>query len=353
MDRLICHLELKLLLKRKVVLNLKQLSIKLKVIILCVMVAISYFVAFSSKNNTSEENKSTFFVWSASDCNGVCTLLGMRTSDAIYKSSDQRVFPIESLENSNYFGLTYPVQSENYVYYTTTDTKTAKSCIVRKTNSEPDWTIVTDEQTGTKNKYYKRNNNWDVLISENGDITYKCVVNDMVYYSVRQDTLLGEKHCEIHAFHLNDKKEEVIITDVCSKSSFDVSSDGKILYVNTDHQIILQDSQGHEENLGTGTTGCFKNDETILLVTDSGLYINSLKENKKNKLCEASGYDIKLSPSSTYAALQYSYENLFGSGIEYDSICIIDLSTGRFQEITVMPSLIYGFAWFNEYFPIL
>ena len=311
------------------------------------MIILCFVIFLGIKKYHKSEEESSFFSWSTGDCNGVYTISGMRTKCAIDTLTKAKVYPIDSLDNNEYFGLKYPAQSENIVYYTTTSVKTGKDCIIAKINQEPDWTVFTDEKTGAENKYYRKNNNWNFVLSQDGEITYKCIAGNKLYYVLKYNS-----SNDIHCFDLQNKTDEIIITNIHEKASFDVNTDGSILYVTENNQITLHNTENQENYFGIGKTACFWNHENILLVNDSGVYTSSFTGENKHKLCNASGYDVKLSASGTYIALQDSYENTFGSGMEQDKICIIDISTGRTQELTAIPNVICGFAWLCNYFPI-
>lgn len=306
-----------------------------------------------SDDNISDENKSSFFVWSTGDCNGIYNVIGLHTISAIGYTSNQSIYPVDSMNNEKYFNLTYPIQVENIVYYTTINSTTGENCIIMKKNNEPQNVIYNNPKTGKKRRYYKRTNEWKVILSCEDEITYKCVVGKCIYYIVKRNIALNESECEIRCYDMENNSDKLLISHVHNRASFDVSMDGSILYVNENNNIILYRKEGNEHNLGIGTAACFGKDNCIIKVADSELKIVSLITQKEQKLCDSYGYDIKLSPSGTYVAIQYSYENKYGSGLENDAINVIDLSTGRIKEIDTASSKISGFAWFDDYYPIL
>ena len=62
-----------------------------------------------SDDNISDENKSSFFVWSTGDCNGIYNVIGLHTISAIGYTSNQSIYPVDSMNNEKYFNLTYPI----------------------------------------------------------------------------------------------------------------------------------------------------------------------------------------------------------------------------------------------------
>lgn len=330
---------------------------KKRVYIISGFIIIGLVITFTifklSDEYISDEDKSSFFVWSTGDCNGVYNVIGLHTISAIGRTSNQSIYPVDSMDNDKYFNLTYPVQVKNIVYYTTINSNTGENCIIMKNNNEPKNVIYKNYKSGKNKQYYKRINDWKVILSCDDEITYKCIVEKNIYYAVKRYTSLKKSECEIRCYDMENKSDKLLISHVHDRASFDVSMDGSILYVNENNNIILYSAEGIEQNLGIGTAACFSKDNCIIKVADSEVKIVSLMTQTEQKLCDSSGYDIKLSPSGTYVAMQYSYENKYGSGLENDAINVIDLSTGRIKEIEMVSSKISGFAWFDDYYPIL
>lgn len=324
-------------------------KIKIMLIGIIVIFVIIGLLINSSKIRFSNES-STFFVWSTGDCNGVYTISGMHTADAIGLYIKNKVYPVDSLDNNNFFGLTYPFQVNNTVYYTTTNTQTGESCIITKTNSDPEKMICTNLKEDIELTYYRKNNIFEYVISKNNNITYKRVKGNKLYYIIKYGALASNAMCEIWCFNLNDKTDELLISNVHHKASFDVDSNGNILYVNRNNEIILWSPDGSEKNLDIGMAACFGNNENILIATDSILYSFSLDDQKKRKICNATGYYMELSLSGTYLALQNSVSEK--PAVENDFIQIIDLDTRRLRKIKAAPDTLFGMAWFQEYNPI-
>lgn len=287
----------------------------------------------------SSENNSSFLVVSTGDCNGIESILGIRTNQVIDKYSEQIIYPIENLDNGEYFNLKYPFQSANTVYYTTTNYLTGEECIISKINTTLEW----NDNSLLTSKGYKKNNNWEVILQKTGKIKHKKIVNNFIYYLLESDT------SEIWRFDIIENKDELLVSNVNSDASFDVREDGAILYVNDSSFIIFRDINDSENQLCQGTTACFWKNSKILLVNSSGVSIFSLTTGKRNKLCSVTGNTIVLSPSKTYFAL---YEESVYKNLEYGNIRIVDIATGRINEITNLPNVIYGVAWFNGYYPI-
>lgn len=287
----------------------------------------------------SSENNSSFLVLSTGDCNGVKSILGIRTNQVIDKYSEKTIYPIENLDNGEYFNLKYPFQSANKVYYTTTNYRTGEECIVSKINTKPEW----NDNSLSNSRYYRKQTNWEVIQKKTGKIKYKKVVGNSIYYLLESDI------AEIWRFDMIENKDELLISNVHSDASFDIREDGAILYVNNSSFIIFRDIDGSERQLCQGTTACFWENSKVLLVNSSEVSIFSLTTGKTNKLCSATGNAIILSPSKTYFAL---YEESFYKNLEYDSIKIVDIATRRINEITNLPNSIYGVAWFDDYYPI-
>ena len=330
---------------------------KNKFYIISGIIILGFIIIFTmfklSDEQISDENKSSFFVWSTGDCNGVYNVIGLHTISVIGQTSNQSIYPVDLLDNDEFFSLTYPVQINNIVYYTTINSKTGENCIIMKNNYDPQNIIYNNSESGKKKQYYKRINDWKVILSCDDEITYKCVVEKNIYYAVKRYTSLKESECEIRCYDMENKSDKLLISHVHDRASFDVSMDGSILYVNENNNIILYRTEGIEQNLGIGTAACFSKDNCIIKIADSEVKIVSLITQREQKLCDSSGYDIKISPSGTYVAIQYSYENKYGSGLENDAINVLDLSTGRIKEIDMVSSKISGFAWFDDYYPIL
>ena len=306
----------------------------LLIIALCFIVIFCFVFAFYQNQEKSSEN-CDFFVVSTGDSNGVDTIIGIRTSQAIGEDADQVVYPIESLDNGDYFNLRYPFQSENRIYYTTTDAVTGEECIVSKSNTAPEWN---DDST-----YYRKQTDWKIILKKPGRITYKKVFDNLIYYLLVTDT------AEIRCYDMSSKTDELLISNISPTASFDVHEDGTILYVNEGNSIVLHDVDGTERELGKGTTACFWVNAEIFLVNSSGASILSLTDGKSKKICSVTGTAIMVSPSKTYIALydESDYKNL-----EYGYINIIDIATGRICEIKSIPNCIYGMAWFDDYYPI-
>lgn len=318
--------------------NKKQLS-KIIIIAFSLVLIISLLCRIHHNFKKSPENNNSFLVVSTGDCNGVRSILGIRTNQVIDKSSERIVYSIESLDNGEYFNLKYPFQSENAVYYTTTDYRTGEECIISKNNTALEW----NDNSLSNSEFYRKQIDWKVILKKNGKIKYKKVVGNFIYYLLNSDT------SEIRRFDMIENKDELLISNVQSDAGFDIREDGAVLYIDDSSLIIFRDIDGSERQLCQGTTACFWENSKILLVTSSGVNVFSLTTGKTNKLCSSTGKDIILSPSKTYFALceESIYKNL-----EYDSIKIVDIATGRINEITNLPNSIYGMAWFEGYYPI-
>lgn len=283
----------------------------------------------------SHEGNSTFLVLSTGDCNGVDSIIGIRTAQAIGMDSNQIVYPIESMDNGEYFNLKYPFQSENRVYYTTTDIATGEECIISKSNTAPEWNV--------DSTYYRKQTEWEIIQKKTGKITYKKVIDNLIYYLLAADTP------EIRCYDMTAQTDQLLISDVHPAASFDVREDGAVLYVNETSSIIFRDMDGTEQEMGQGTTACFWEDSKILLVDSSGVSVLSLTDGKSKKVCSVTGTAIVLSPSKTYFAL---YDETDYKNLKYAYINIVDIATGRINTITSIPDCIYGMAWFNDYYPI-
>lgn len=305
--------------------------------ILCISI-FSFLWYLHNDRNRSDENIASFFVWSTGDCNGVYTISGMHTGNAIGAYDENTVYPVDALDNSDYFGLTYPFQIADTVYYTTTNAQTGENCIVAKIESESETTVG------------KRKHNWEYILSQSDNITDKRLVENRLYYIVKHGALDSNAVCEIRCFHMENKTDVQLISNVHPKASFDVDAEGNILYVNTENEVLLWNPNGTQENFETGTSACFWNNTHILKASDAGLYAISLDNHNKQKICRATGYQMELSPSSTYVALQDSTSSK--PTIENDFIQIVDLHTGRIEKIEPAPKELFGIAWFQDYYPI-
>lgn len=267
------------------------------------------------------------------------------------------VYGIDFLDNGEYSDLTYPIQSDDRVYYTTTKLKTGEECIIAKVNSEPKWTEFEDAQTGFRRKLYRKNVEWNLILTKQGHIKYKQIVGDDVYYLFDESGVVSsdENTCEIRRFNLLTQSDEPIVKDVLSNSSFSVSQEGQLLYCNDLSEMIIQDSNG-KRIICEGSAGCFINNEKVLVATKSSLEIIDLLSNKRDSIITLNNNEticqIALSPNGSIAAIHSIYENEFGPGIFHAKLQVVNLHNNSFKEIDVIPDVLYGVVWLRGYYPI-
>lgn len=109
--------------------NIKKVNIA---IIGIAIIFVMLFFTINKFHYKFSDEESDFFVWSTGGCNGIYTILGMRTDNVTGVYRGYQVYPIDSLDNKEFVGLTYPFQINDTIYYTTTDTETSEKCIISK-----------------------------------------------------------------------------------------------------------------------------------------------------------------------------------------------------------------------------
>ncbi len=320
----------------------------LRILLIFVLLCAAGIVLYSPLRRmfcVSSEPRSSFLVWSSGDCNGVRQISGMRAESAIGENDVKTVYPIESLNDGTYTGLTYPFQLNDTLYYTAFHVQTGENCILRKQLTEPELILYTDPQNGAEYQKYLRNCEWEQLVSGYDKILHKRVTENALWYLTESS---DSGASEIRRFLLDTGEEIVAVENVHPSASFDVRADGALLYVNVNNSIILYDGSAEQE-LGNGLCACFLPDGGILTVTEEGMFRRDSAQAKPRRICRTSGNSIMLSPSSAYAAVceRRNYKNM-----DYDVLYVVDLATGRTEEITSAPPLLYGTAWFSGCYPI-
>ena len=309
------------------------------ILLICIIIALMSKPVYQKLNVSEEDNRSTL-CWSISDCNGIKTIQGIQSFYATGKYSTQSILSGDSLNNSDHFGLSYPFIKDNITYYTTTNRKTAEEGIVAKVENDYERFVSNDPQTDIEYQYNIKNNQWNILLSKYGYITYKNIVDDNIYYMINYGK--SANYSEIWCYNMEQKTDKLVIPKAAVGRSFDVDEAGNILYINIDSMITLRDSNGNEKALEKGMTACFYDDSNIIKVTMSEVSIFDLTNQKERKLCSATGYAIVLSPSKNYIAL---CGNDYYKNSLYDCLTVIDLATGRINEIEQIPNNIYGISW--------
>jgi hypothetical protein len=314
----------------------KPNKVKLSILLLFGFVAVlfAWFLQqFLSGADKTFSSGADFLVWSSSDCNGVKTIQGIHSNIAW---TIQRVHPVESLIIEGCDGLRYPLQSGPMVYYSTRNRASQESSIISRSRENPN------------ESHSIENVRWDIIFSKSGDITYKRIVDDDLYYMLRENYAGRNKTGEIWRYNLTDKSDILLVENTNHKASFDVDENGRILYVNDSGEIILRDFDGNQTSFGQGTTACFFDNSQIIAVTSSKIKIISLSDKKEKSLSKLTGHEIVISPNGLYAAVREIRDHpKFGLTIDY--LHVVNLSTGNVNTINVVPDVMYGIEWFVEY----
>ena len=289
-------------------------------------------------SDTASIEPNGFLAVSAGDCSGVDTIIGIRSMQAF--TDDAAVHPIESLDNGTYFALKYPFQDGEQVYYTTTHAATGEECIITKTDTQPEWSTFPEQE----NRYYRKTSVWEPVLRQSGSIRYKIISGDQLYY-----LLVTKEGAEIRRFDLQTKEDEPLLSGVHPDAGFDADAQGTILYVTADSAVKLRSADGTEQELGQGTAACFYQEQKILLADASGVSIRDLTDGTEQKLCSVTGNAILLSPSRTCIALCSQDES---KNLEYDTVTVVELASGRTHTIRTLPDTLHGAAWLDGYYPI-
>lgn len=299
----------------------------------------------------------SYLIWSSNDLNGVGTILGVRDEYIVKHPRNFPVYAVDSFDENEYSGLKYPCQNGKIIYYTTVNLKTGEECIAAKTTNDPQWSSFEKSQTELVQKYYGRNNKWDVILSKQGSIKYKKVVGDNIYYTLEsRATGKASNVCEIRKFNISTKEDTLVVGDVLESSSFDINQNELLLFVNNQSQIILMMRSGAHIVANSGFAGCWIDDTKVLIAVPKALEKVDINSGEKERLVKIDEGEttrqIILSPNKQYATLYSSYENEKGAGIWYDRIQVVNLNNLAVRDINVIPDVLYGIGWLEGYYPI-